>query len=88
MEYLLGLGPDLTHQNGYGGTVLSTIIHGSENCPQRMERDHVTCIILALDAGVSVPKRAADFAGVPEIAELLFDWCEAHPDRVTDGGAV
>jgi ankyrin repeat protein len=29
MAYLLSLGPDLAHQNGYGGTLLSTILHGS-----------------------------------------------------------
>jgi ankyrin repeat protein len=35
LAYVLSLGPDLSHVNGYGGTLLSTIIHGSENCPQR-----------------------------------------------------
>jgi ankyrin repeat protein len=33
MAYLLELNPDLDHINTYGGTLLSTILHGSENCP-------------------------------------------------------
>jgi hypothetical protein len=35
MAYLLSLKPDLGHINGYGGTLLSTILHGSENNPNR-----------------------------------------------------
>ncbi|MGP1397552.1 MAG: ankyrin repeat domain-containing protein [Inquilinaceae bacterium] len=86
MAYLMSLGPDLTHQNGYGGTLLSTIVHGSENCPQRAARDHVRCLSLALEAGVTVPRRAADLAGAPAIADLLEAWGQQHPDRIVDGG--
>ncbi len=86
MAYLLSLGPDLHHQNGYGGTLLSTILHGSENCPQRASRDHVSCMQLALEAGVAVPRYAADRSGVPEIAAVLEAWCEAHPECVVEGG--
>lgn len=86
MAYLISLGPDLMHQNGYGGTLLSTIIHGSENCPQKAARDHVGCLGLALEAGVPVPRRAAEMAGVPEIAERLSEWAEAYPERIVDGG--
>lgn len=86
MGYLMTLCPDLTHQNGYGGTLLSTIVHGSENCPDRAVRDHAGCVRLALQAGVPVPRRAPDLAGVPEIAEVLADWVERHPERVVEGG--
>ncbi|MEM9271275.1 MAG: ankyrin repeat domain-containing protein, partial [Pseudomonadota bacterium] len=41
LAFLLSLKPDLTHQNSYGGTLLATILHGSENCPQREERDYI-----------------------------------------------
>lgn len=86
MAYLLSLGPDLMHQNGYGGTLLSTIMHGSENCPHRASRDHLGCLDLALEAGVPVPRRAAAMAGTPEIAERLSDWAEMYPERLVDGG--
>ena len=88
MAYFLSLGPDLTHVNGYGGTLLSTILHGSENNPDRKGRDHAACLRLALEAGVSLPKRAPQFAGVPELAAFLADWAEAHPEQVTEHGVV
>ena len=88
MDYLLSLGPNLSHQNGYGGTLLSTIMHGSENCPQKAARDHVGCLQLALDAGIAVPRNAADMAGAPEIANLLTAWCDDHPERLVDGGPL
>jgi hypothetical protein len=53
MAYLLSLKPDLGHINGYGGTLLSTILHGSENNPARSGRDYVTCLRLALEEGVA-----------------------------------
>ena len=87
MEYLLTLGPDLTHVNGYGGDLLSTIIHGSENAPDRKPRDHLTCARLALDAGVPLPRSAIEFAGDPDMAGFLADWADEHPSQVkgTDG---
>lgn len=88
MAYLLSLKPDLTHVNGYGGTLLSTILHGSENCPQRAERDYVTCLRLALEQGATLPRRALELAGDGEIAEFLRDWAETHPQQLGDGGAV
>ncbi|WP_299405733.1 ankyrin repeat domain-containing protein [uncultured Roseobacter sp.] len=88
MAYLLSLGPDLMHQNGYGGSLLSTILHGSENAPGAETRDHAGCLLLALEAGVPVPRRAPDLAGVPELADILADWCEAHPEQVIEGGAI
>lgn len=88
MMYFIKIGADLDHQNGYGGTLLSTILHGAENCPQRAERDHAACLVGALEAGVPVPRRAPDLAGVPALAEVLADWVERHPERVIDGGPV
>lgn len=88
MAYLLSLGPDLMHQNGYGGSLLSTILHGSENAPANPRQDYPQCLQLALQAGVPVPRRAAELAGNPDLAELLAAWCADHPDQVVDGGAV
>ncbi len=88
MAYLLSLGPDLTHINGYGGTLLSTVIHGSENAPDRDRRDHVACARLALEAGVPLPRRASEAAMEEEMAEFLTDWAETHPEQVAEHGVV
>ncbi len=88
LAYFLSLKPDLSHVNGYGGTLLSTIIHGSENAPDRATRDHVACLELVLKEGVALPRRAPDLAGNEEVAAFLADWAEAHPGQVVDGGAA
>jgi len=88
LDYFLRLGPDLSHVNDYGGTLLSTIIHGSENCPERAERDYLTCLKLVLEHGVALPKRAVDLAGEPEVADFLAEWAAAHPGQVVEHGVV
>ncbi len=86
MTYLLRLKPDLSHINGYGGTLLSTIIHGSENCPARAGRDHIGCARIALVEGVVLPIRAIELAGEPNMAAFLADWAEARPGQVVEDG--
>jgi hypothetical protein len=86
MEYLLSQKPDLGHINGYGGTLLSTIIHGSENAPDRADRDHIACLELALKEGVALPRRAIQMAGEPHVAAFLADWAEAHPGQIVEVG--
>lgn len=88
LAYVLSLKPDLSHVNSYGGTLLSTIIHGSENCPQRCERDHLACLELALTTGVALPRRAIELAGEPEVAAFLADWAQSYPGQVVDGGVA
>jgi len=88
MAYFLPLATDLGHVNAYGGTLLSTIIHGSENCPQRHRRDHIDCARMALEQGVALPKRAARFATNAEMSAFLQDWMEAHPDQVAEHGVA
>ena len=88
MAYLLRLGPDLGHVNGYGGTLLSTIMHGSENNPNREGRDYVACLKLALREGVALPRRAIELAGAEDVAECLHDWAEAHPGQVVAHGVA
>ena len=82
MAYLLSLRPDLTHVNRYGGTLLSTILHGSTNCPAAAVRDHAACLELALTHGVALPRAAVEFAGREDLAAFLQDWAEAHPGQV------
>lgn len=88
MGYLLSLKPDLGHINGYGGTLLSTILHGSENNPARSGRDYVGCLELALHEGVALPRQATERAGDPDCAAFLADWAEAHPGQVVEGGVA
>ena len=88
MAYMLSLKPDLGHINGYGGTLLSTILHGSENNPSRAGRDYVGCLELALREGVALPKRAIELAGDPDCAAYLADWAEAHPGQVVETGVA
>jgi ankyrin repeat protein len=86
LSYFLSLRPDLSHVNNFGGTLLSTIIHGSENNPERSTRDHVECLRLALEQGVALPRRAIELAGEPHVAAFLADWAEARPGQVVEGG--
>ncbi len=82
LRYILSLKPDLSHVNGYGGTLLSTIIHGSENAPDRESRDHITCLEIALHEGVALPRNAIRFAGREDVAAFLGDWADRHPGQV------
>ncbi len=84
--WLLSLQPDLSHLNAYGGTFFSTILHGSENCPQRATRDHIGCMRLALEHGVALPRPAIEGAVEPKMAAFLADWAEARPGHVVADG--
>ena len=88
MAYLLSLGPDLTHVNGYGGDLMSTILHGSENAPDRSGRDHISCARLALEAGSELRRSHIIGAGDVDMAEFLSDWAEARSDRMKEDGDV
>ena len=86
MDWLLTLGPNLNHINGFGGNLLSTIIHGSENCPHRHSRNHIACARLALQAGVNLNTNMIEFAGAQEMANFLLKWSCDHPEQVVAGG--
>ncbi len=88
LDYLLRQKPDLGHVNGYGGTLFSTILHGSENNPTRADRDYIACLRLALEEGVAIPRAAPERVGDPEIAAFLKEWAEAHPGQVVEGGPI
>ncbi len=84
MAYLLSLKPDLGHVNGYGGTLLTTILHGAENNPNWAERDYIACLRLALEVGVALPKRVLDHTDATDIGSFLRDWAQAHPGQVVE----
>lgn len=86
MAFFLGMKPDLSHINGYGETLLSTIIHGSENAPSRSGQDHVECLRLALTEGVALPQPAIAGAGRSDVAAFLKEWAAAHPGQVVAYG--
>jgi len=82
MAEFLAHTPDLHHVNGYGGTLLSTILHGAENAPDRATRDHLGCLRLALAAGVTVPRADIRETERDDLREELLSWTETHPDRL------
>ncbi|GFE50832.1 hypothetical protein So717_25850 [Roseobacter cerasinus] len=66
--------------------LLSTILHGSGNYPQRKEQDDISCLCLALKEGVPLSRRAIDLAGADDITEFLADLAEQYPGQVVEGG--
>lgn len=82
LRYFLRLKPDLGHINAYGGTLLSTILHGADNNPNRDARDHVGCLELVLVEGVALPRRAIGFSGRRDITDFLTRWADTHPGQV------
>ncbi len=87
MTDFLRLKPDLSHVNGYGGALPTTIIQGSETCPARVARDHAGSARLAPEKGVARPKTAVRQAGEPRMAAFLADRAERYPGQVVAGGA-
>lgn len=88
MGYFLKLSPNLGHVNNYGGTLLSTIMHGAENNPQRANGDYIACLQLALDEGVALPRTALDASGSSEIRAFLTQWAKDRPGQVVEYGIV
>jgi ankyrin repeat protein len=82
LQYFLRLKPDLSHVNGYGGTLLTTILHGAENNPNREGRDYLGCLELVLVEGGALPRRAIGFSGRKDITDFLTHWAAAHPGQV------
>jgi ankyrin repeat protein len=82
MEWILTLGPDLTHVNAYGGTLISTILHGSENAPDAAMRDHPACLQLVLQTGICVQRREIAGAMREDMRATLEDWAAERPDCV------
>ncbi len=84
MRFFLALGPNLAQKNAYGGDLLGTTLHGAANAPGREQRDHAACVRLALEAGLPLYRGYLVFTGNEDIAGMLADYAEAHPERVVD----
>ena len=84
VAYLLDFDPDLRMKNLYGGDIMGTVIHGSEYCPARDSRDHLTCAALILEAGAVLHSHDIEACGNDAMADMLQDWADAHPERVVD----
>ena len=82
LAYFLRLKPDLSHINGYGGTLLSTILHGADNNPNRDGRDYLACLELVLTEGVALPRSALNVTARSDVNSFLSDWAKAHPGQV------
>jgi len=84
VDYFLGVDPDLTVKNLYGGDLMGTVIHGSEFCPARERRDHLSCARNILDAGAPLHLHDVEHCGVQPMAKMLRDWAKEHTDRVVN----
>ena len=82
LDYFLRLMPDLTHVNRYGGTLLTTILHGADNNPNRAERDHIECLRLVLEHGLALPRAVLNNVANDDIAAYLRDWAARYPGQV------
>lgn len=82
LAYFLTLGPDLAHVNNYGGNLMSTILHGSENNPSAEGRDYIGCLRLALEHGMALQRREIAGAGREDTSAFLSDWADRYPGQV------
>ena len=74
VAYLLTLAPDVSHRNAYGGDALSTVVHGSEFCPNAPLQDHLACVRLLLLAGAELRSELIEVCGNEEMATFLEGW--------------
>jgi hypothetical protein len=84
VEWLLTFNPDLNHRNGFGGDLLGTILHGSEFNPYRQDRNHLRCAELVLGCGAPLSRKVIEHTGTEEMAAMLEQWAELHPEQLTD----
>lgn len=84
LGWLISLRPDMSFVNGYGGTLLTTILHGAETNPDRGKpgRDYIACLDLALTHGVALPRAVIDQVGREDLRMFLSDWADDHPGQV------
>ncbi len=70
---------ELETTNMYGGTALSTAIHGSMNCPGRDQGDYLSCVKLLVDAGAMINPSDLEM-GSDEVMLYLEDCLDQKPD--------
>jgi ankyrin repeat protein len=88
MAFFLSLSPNLGHINAYGGTLLSTILHGAEANPTRAQGDYNGCLRLALEHGVALLRRAIPATRRSDITAFLQNWAEVKRGQVVEHDAV
>ena len=88
LDFFLRLKPNLGHVNNHGGMLLGTILHGAGNNPNRKEGDYVSCLRLALEEGVALPRSAINATGDSEIRTFLSQWAQDKPGQVVEHGIV
>lgn len=86
LRYFLKLGPDLSHINKFGGSLLGTILHGSENAEARPGQNYLECLEIVLTHGVALPRRALEAQLRPDVSEFLKDWATRYPGQVVEHG--
>ena len=86
LRYFLSLGPDLSHVNGFGGTLLGTILHGSENAGARDGQDHIACLEIVLTHGLALPRSTLSAQLRPDVSTFLRDWAKRYPGQVVEHG--
>lgn len=84
LGWLLSLRPDMGFVNGHGGTLLTTILHGAENNPDRhgAGRDYIACLDMVLHHGVALPRAVIEQVGADDLRAFLTEWAEDHPGQV------
>jgi len=88
LDLLLDHGANPTALWKFGGTLFSTILHGSENNPNRASRDYVACLRLALEHGVALPKPAINAVEDSDVRAFLQQWAHDRPGQVVSHGTV
>ncbi|WP_299380807.1 ankyrin repeat domain-containing protein [uncultured Kiloniella sp.] len=82
VSYLLEFDPDLEQLNNFGGNAFHTTLHGASNCPERKQRDHISCVRLLLEAGAKLDPRDIQNVGSENMALFLEDWLDNHPTAI------
>ena len=78
LSYFLTFAPDLEAPNGYGGTLLTTILHGDENGQAKPGRDHAACLWMALDAGAEVTRDVHEWPKSRAVQHAYTRWREEN----------
>ncbi|KKJ78296.1 hypothetical protein WH95_03035 [Kiloniella litopenaei] len=82
VAYLLEFNPDLEQLNNFGGNAFYTSLHGASNCPERKQRDHISCVRLLLKAGAKFNPQDIQNVGSESMAQFLESWLEDQPQAV------
>ncbi|WP_085905358.1 ankyrin repeat domain-containing protein [Kiloniella majae] len=78
VSYLLEFDPDLEQLNDFGGNALYTALHGASNCPERKQRDHISCVRLLLESGAEFDPQNIQNIGSESMAQFLESWLDDH----------